>query len=140
MRDVAYVALGSNLGDRAAYLAMARAALTLVPGVRLLAASPVEETVPLGSTPQGPYLNQMVALHSTHAPPVLLDYLQEIELRLGRRRAVRWGARVIDLDIVRIGERVFNSSRLVLPHPGLQHRDFWQRESAALDALLAVGA
>jgi 2-amino-4-hydroxy-6-hydroxymethyldihydropteridine diphosphokinase len=140
MRDVAYVALGSNLGDRAAYLAMARAALTLLPGVRLLAASRVEETIPLGSIPQGPYLNQMVALHSAHAPLVLLDYLQDIERRMGRRRAVRWGPRVIDLDIVRMSAGVFNSPRLVLPHPGLEDRDFWQRESAALDALLAVAA
>ena len=138
MRDVAYVALGSNLGDRAAYLAMARAALTLVPGVRLLAASPVEETIPLGIIPQGPYLNQMLALQTAHEPLMLLDHLQAIERRLGRRRAVRWGARIIDLDIVRMGKRVLNSSRLVLPHPGLADRVFWQREVNALDALLAA--
>ena len=140
MHDVAYVALGSNLGDRAAYLAMARAALTLVPGVRLLAASRVEETIPLGIIPQGPYLNQMVALQTAHEPLVLLDHLQAIERRLGRRRAVRWGARIIDLDIVRMGTREFDSTRLVLPHPGFATREFWQREAAELDALLAVAA
>lgn len=140
MRDVAYVALGSNLGDRAAYLAMARAALTLVPGVRLLAASRVEETIPLGSIPQGPYLNQMVALQTPLEPLLLLEHLQDIERRLGRRRGVRWGARIIDLDIVRMGTRECRSSRLVLPHPGFADRVFWQREAAALDALLAVAA
>ena len=140
MAELAYVALGSNLGDRAAYLAMARAAMTLVPGVRLLAASRVEETIPLGAVPQGPYLNQMVALRTDCEPMALLDRLQDIERRLGRVRVTRWSARIIDLDIVRFGARQFESARLVLPHPGLTHRDFWQREADELDALVGRAA
>lgn len=138
--DVAIIALGSNLGDRSAYLAMARAALTLVPGVRLLAASRVEETLPLGGAPQGPYLNQMVAISTQHAPLALLDCLQLIEWKLGRMRTARWSARTIDLDIVQQGARRLVSARLVLPHPGIAHRDFWRRELAELSSLLGEAA
>lgn len=138
MADIAFVALGGNLGDRAAYLAAARSALTLVRGVKLLAASRVEETVPLGTSVQGPYLNQMVAIATTLTPEALLDRLQLIERRLGRVRARRWGARTIDLDIVRFGSRRLSTPALELPHPGLAAREFWQREVAELEQL--VGA
>lgn len=138
MADIAFVALGGNLGDRAAYLAAARSALTLVRGVKLLAASRVEETVPLGTSVQGPYLNQMVAIATTLTPEALLDRLQLIERRLGRVRARRWGARTIDLDIVRFGSRRLSTPTLELPHPGLAAREFWQREVAELEQL--VGA
>jgi 2-amino-4-hydroxy-6-hydroxymethyldihydropteridine diphosphokinase len=131
--EVVFIALGSNLGDRSAYLAAARAALTLVPGVELLAASQVEETAPLGAVAQGPYLNQMVAVATTLAPEVLLGHLQGVERRLGRVRGQRWGARTIDLDIVRFGDRSFATPELTVPHPGLVDRDFWQRECAELE-------
>ena len=65
MSEIAFIALGANLGDRAANLSAARAALSMVAGVELLAASSVEETVPLGTLVQGPYLNQMVAVATT---------------------------------------------------------------------------
>ena len=100
MRDIAYIALGSNLGDRAAYLAAARAALGELPGSRIVGTSSVEETEPVGGVPQGAYLNQMVALDTTLAPRELLDALHEIERSAGRVRDVRWGPRTLDLDIV----------------------------------------
>jgi 2-amino-4-hydroxy-6-hydroxymethyldihydropteridine diphosphokinase len=140
MREVAFIALGANLGDRSANLSAARNALTLLSGVELLAASSVEETVPLGSRVQGPYLNQMVAVATTLEPHALLMRLQRIERQLGRIRAERWGARTIDLDVVRFGRRKLVSPTLVLPHPGLPHRAFWQREVAELEQLLKVAA
>ncbi|MEO8624913.1 MAG: 2-amino-4-hydroxy-6-hydroxymethyldihydropteridine diphosphokinase [bacterium] len=136
MAEIAYVALGGNLGDRAAYLASARSALTLVRGVDLVAASRVEETVPLGSSVQGAYLNQMVAVATTLSPESLLDRLQQIERGLGRVRGRRWGARTIDLDIVRFGETRLSTARLELPHPGLADRDFWRQEVEELNGLL----
>ena len=136
--DLAFVALGGNLGDRAAYLAAARNALTLVKRVELLAASHVEETVPLGPRAQAPYLNQMVAIATTLTPESLLAHLQLIERRLGRVRAQRWGARTIDLDIVCFGNRRLSTPALALPHPGLADREFWQRELAALERLVGV--
>ena len=134
------VALGSNLGDRAAWLASARAALSLLPATRILAASSIEETIPFGPAAQGPYLNQMLALESALPPTAMLLALQTIERRLGRVRRERWGARVIDLDLVRVGNVAMRSNRLVLPHPGLPDRAFWQRELAELDRLVERAA
>lgn len=131
------VALGSNVGDRAAWLATARAALSLLPGTRLLAVSAVEETAPLGRVAQGPYLNQMVALRTSLAPLALLDGLQRIEHRLGRVRRQRWASRTIDLDIVRAEGVALATLRLAIPHPGIAARDFWRRELAELDRLVA---
>ncbi|HEU4649315.1 MAG TPA: 2-amino-4-hydroxy-6-hydroxymethyldihydropteridine diphosphokinase [Gemmatimonadales bacterium] len=124
----AYVALGSNLGDRAQHLAAARAALAALPGTRLLAASTVEETAPLAGMAQPPYLNQMVLLETSLDPHRLLAECQRIELAQGRVRGERWGARTLDLDIVRFGGRQIDEPDLIVPHPELPHRDFWQRE------------
>ena len=140
MADVAYIALGSNLGDRNAYLASARNAMTLVPGVRLVAVSDIEETAPVGDLPQPPYLNQMIAVSTDLEPIALLRRLQVIERSLGRMRSKRWAARTIDLDIVSHGDVVLDSSALVLPHPGVATRGFWQREIQQLDAAAAVTA
>jgi 2-amino-4-hydroxy-6-hydroxymethyldihydropteridine diphosphokinase len=134
--EIALIALGSNLGDRAAQLNAARNALSLLPGGTLIAASRVEETAPLGGRVQGPYLNQMVAIETSLEPPTLLARLQRIEQRLGRVRAGRWDARTIDLDIVRFGERRLATPALALPHPGLADRAFWQREVAELEQLV----
>src|SRR5215217_8554834 len=136
----AYVALGSNLGDRAAQLDRARDALTLLPATRLAAVSSVEETAPLGAMPQPPYLNQMVALETSLAPETLLSALQAIERAQGRIRGARWSARTIDLDLVRYGERHVRTESLTLPHPGLAARDFWQRELAELARALGAAA
>jgi 2-amino-4-hydroxy-6-hydroxymethyldihydropteridine diphosphokinase len=136
--DVAYIALGSNLGDRAAHLARARAALAALPASRVLAESEIEETAPIGPAGQGPYLNQMVALETTLAPLPLLDALQGIERAAGRVRAERWGPRTLDLDIVRFGPQTVTDPRLTIPHPELPRRDFWRREVAELDTRLAA--
>ncbi|MGQ0639980.1 MAG: 2-amino-4-hydroxy-6-hydroxymethyldihydropteridine diphosphokinase [Gemmatimonadaceae bacterium] len=134
MSEFAYVALGSNLGDRARYLAAARAALARLPASRVLAASQIEETRPLGGLQQPPYLNQMVKLETTLAPRELLERLLAIERALGRTREERWAARTIDLDLVRFDDVSSDDPELRLPHPGLETRDFWQREVAELDA------
>jgi 2-amino-4-hydroxy-6-hydroxymethyldihydropteridine diphosphokinase len=134
------IALGSNLGDRAAWLASARAAVSLLPASRLIASSSIEETIPFGPAAQGPYLNQMLALESPLSPHALLMALQAIERRLGRIRRERWGARTIDLDLVRISGATLRAPALTLPHPGLPTRDFWRRELAELDRILERAA
>lgn len=133
-RERVYVALGSNVGDRAAHLAYARDRLATLPDSRVIKCSRVEETAPLGPVPQGPYLNQMVLLETALEPPALLDHLHAIERERGRERLVRWGPRTLDLDIVRFGDRVVQQPQLTIPHPGLPHRDFWLRELAELEA------
>jgi 2-amino-4-hydroxy-6-hydroxymethyldihydropteridine diphosphokinase len=129
----AYIALGSNLGDREEHLAAARAALAALPRTRLVGASRVEETAPLGGMEQPPYLNQMVALETSLEPRALLAACQAIERSRGRVRTEHWGARTIDLDIVRYGDRRVTEPDLIIPHPGLPDRDFWRRELAELE-------
>jgi 2-amino-4-hydroxy-6-hydroxymethyldihydropteridine diphosphokinase len=137
MPDVAYVALGSNLGDREQHLSVARAAIARLQGTRLLAQTEPEETTPFGPPGQGPYLNQMIAIETELEPRALLHALQEIETRAGRVRTVRWGARTLDLDIVKFQRQQVNDADLTVPHPGLRDRDFWQRELATLEAVVA---
>ena len=134
--ELVYVALGSNLGDRAAHLAYARNRLGTLPDTRVAASSRIEETAPIGPVPQGAFLNQMVLLETTLAPRDLLGHLHAIEAERGRERqpGVRWGPRTLDLDIIRWGERRVHEPDLTIPHPELPHRDFWQREMAELDA------
>lgn len=131
-RQRAYVALGSNLGDRHAHLEAARAAISLLPGTEIVAESSIEETAPLGGMAQPPYLNQMVALDTALAPRDLLAALQDIEGRAGRIRTSHWGPRTLDLDIVRYGEQRIAEPDLIIPHPELPNRDFWLRELAEL--------
>src|SRR4051812_14676998 len=100
-----FVALGSNLGDRAAHLRAGREGLAALPGTRVIAASAVEETAPLAGMEQPPYLNQMVLLETDMQPRALLQACQAIERREGRERKEHWGARTLDLDIVRFGDR-----------------------------------
>lgn len=130
----AYVALGSNLGDREGYLVAARTALASLPGTRVIRASSVEETEPLGDADQPAYLNQMLLLETTMAPRDLMHAGQAIEEANGRVRLAHWGSRTLDIDIVRYGDLHLAEPDLVLPHPGLAMRDFWQREIAELDA------
>lgn len=133
-RERAYVALGSNLGDRAGHLAAARAALAALPRTRLVAESSVEETAPLGGMDQPAYLNQMVLLETGLDPRALLAACQAIERSRGRVRGEHWAARTLDLDIVRYGHRRIDDPDLIIPHPELSHRDFWIRELAELEA------
>jgi 2-amino-4-hydroxy-6-hydroxymethyldihydropteridine diphosphokinase len=133
-QERAYVALGSNLGNRAEHLAAARAALAALPRTRLVAESRVEETAPLGGMEQPAYLNQMILLETALDPRALLAACQAIERSRGRVRGERWGARTLDLDIVRYGHRRIAEADLIIPHPELSNRDFWVRELAELEA------
>ncbi len=121
----AFVALGSNLGDRAANLARALAALDGGP-LELTAQSSVYETAPWGPVAQGPYLNQVVSGTTVLAPRALLAALFEIETHLGRdrRQEVRFGPRVIDLDVLLYGDLKIAEPDLEIPHPRLLERAF----------------
>lgn len=129
----AYIALGSNLGDRAARLAGARAALDSLRRTRVVAASSIEETPPLGGMDQPPYLNQMVLVETALSARELLESCLAIESAAGRERRGRWEPRSLDIDIVRYGDDRIAEPDLTVPHPGLASRDFWQREVAELE-------
>ena len=133
--DRVYIALGSNVGDRGAHLAHARARLAALPKTRLIGVSRIEETapLPLGPVAQPPYFNQMLLLETTLTPAELLAQCRAIEAERGRERRERWGPRTLDLDIVRYGARIVREADLTIPHPELPNRDFWQREIAELE-------
>jgi 2-amino-4-hydroxy-6-hydroxymethyldihydropteridine diphosphokinase len=132
MRDIAYIALGSNVGNREEHLALARERLAALPRSRLLAVSSIEETAALGPVAQGPYLNQMAAVETELEPQELLDALLAIERAAGRVRTERWGPRTLDLDIVIFDQQRVATEHLVVPHPELGRREFWRRELAEL--------
>lgn len=99
-----------------------------LPATRLVAASAVEETAPLGPVPQGPYLNQMLKVETALGPWSLLRALLEVERAEGRVRAVRWGPRTLDCDLVLYGRERVDLPDLQVPHPELPNREFWIRE------------
>ena len=121
----ALIALGSNLGDRAAYLEHAIAALRAAPGIVSVRASRFHETAPVGGPPgQGAYLNAAAAVETTLGPEALLEVLLTIESELGRIREERWGPRTIDLDLLLYEDCVISTPRLMLPHPRMHDRRF----------------
>jgi 2-amino-4-hydroxy-6-hydroxymethyldihydropteridine diphosphokinase len=133
-RARAYVALGSNLGDRTMFLAQGRTELGALPETELRAETVPEETAPLGGLDQPAYLNQMVLLETGLSPAELLGACHRIEALAGRERREAWSSRTLDLDLVRHGDTLCDTPTLVLPHPGLRDRLFWAREVATLEA------
>jgi len=125
MAATAYIALGSNLGDRLAYLDRALAELRGRPGVEVTRVSSVYETAPVGGPAgQGPYLNAVAELRTTLAAAGLLQLLLDVESGLGRVRAERDGPRTIDLDLLLYDDVVRDDPKLTLPHPRLHQRLF----------------
>lgn len=130
-RTPAVIALGSNLGDRAATLRAAVAGLGGVPGLEIDVVSPFFETEPVGGPEQGAYLNAVVLVTAELAPRELLARLQGLEAAHGRTRDVRWGPRTLDLDLIVFGELASSEPDLTLPHPRAHERAFvlvpWSR-------------
>lgn len=122
--STAYIALGSNLGDRAASLRAALQLLDETDGVRVLRVSSFHETEPEGGPPQEKFLDAAAEIETSLPPGALLDRLHEIESRLGRVRTVRWGPRTLDLDILLFDDTVMKTPRLTIPHPLMHRRRF----------------
>jgi 2-amino-4-hydroxy-6-hydroxymethyldihydropteridine diphosphokinase len=118
-----WLALGSNLGDRAGYLQAARAALPEA-GILVVRASRVDETEPIGIRDQPKFLNQVLEVETSLEPRPMLDTLKRIEHELGRTAGERWGPREIDIDILRYDGRVVDEPGLHIPHVELQNRPF----------------
>lgn len=122
----AAIALGSNLGDRAATIRDALAKIAEIPGVRVLASSTPVETAPFGPVAQGPFLNAACVIETSQPARALLQSLHLIEHQFGRDRSqeVRWGPRTLDLDLLLYGGEIIHEPGLVVPHPGLHERLF----------------
>lgn len=119
--------LGSNQGDAAANLAVARKRLEALPQVKLVKASTVYETEPWGLKDQPWFHNQVIRLRlaPSWTPQVFLDALLGIERDMGRKReGERFGPRIIDLDILLFGDMILESEELILPHPRMRLRAF----------------
>lgn len=123
---IACIALGSNLGDRAASIAAALHAMGSLPQTSLLRASNPVETDPVSPIPQPPYLNAAAVIRTALPARELLGGLLEIERRLGRTRVPgeRWGPRTIDLDLLLYGNHVIDEPGLTIPHPRMGRRLF----------------
>ena len=119
----AYIALGSNLGDRVENLLLARERI-VSPHVRLTRASSIYETAPREIVDQPWFLNQVVIAETTLFPRQLLARLLRIEQEMGRQRTVAKGPRVIDLDILLFGDAVIHTAGLEIPHPRIAERRF----------------
>ena len=120
----AFLALGSNIGDKIEHLRDAAVAIGALPQTRITARSAIYRTPPWGKTDQDWFANAVISVETALAPRALLDACLTIEIEQGRIRLERWGPRVIDIDVLIHGETRMTTDRLTLPHPAMQERAF----------------
>ena len=121
---VAWLGVGSNMGDRLGYLAAAAAGIEALPQTKILAKSSVYETAPVGGVEQGDFLNGVLQIETGLSPDALLDAVLAIEKANGRERQIHWGPRTLDIDILAYGQQRVAKSYLKIPHPYLGERGF----------------
>ena len=138
MNNIAYLSLGSNLGDRMNYLKLAIQALACHPKINVLAISSVYETDPVGYTDQGKFLNMAVKIKTSLYAEELLETCLEIEKSLGRVRETKWGPRTIDLDILLYNNENRKTDRLIIPHPRMHERLFVLIPILEIDLFLKI--
>jgi len=120
-----YLGLGANLNSPKKQLDDAVVALKNLPNSEFIACSHYYASKPMGPQDQPDYVNAVACINTSLEPEQLLDLTQAIELEHGRvRKAERWGARTLDIDILLFGEQVINTKRLTVPHYGLNEREF----------------
>jgi 2-amino-4-hydroxy-6-hydroxymethyldihydropteridine diphosphokinase len=132
---MAYLGLGTNLGNRQRNLSAARRRLRQK-GARIVRQSRVIETEPWGDTDQPRVLNQVVEVEWAGTPRRLLAAAKAVEREGGRKPTRRWGPRVIDVDILLFGDKRLSDGILVIPHPGIRDRQFVQESLRELGVVL----
>lgn len=121
----AYLGIGSNVGERRLFCRRAVAELEAAEGISVEATSSLYETSPVGGPPQRSFVNMVARVATTLEPQDLLDVCKAIERRLGREPSdIRWGPRVVDIDILTFGEEKVVEPGLEIPHPRLTQRRF----------------
>lgn len=124
MEVIAFIGLGANLGDPRAQIAEALRRLGSAPETRLVRAATLYRSDPVGPPDQPEYFNTVAQIETRLEPAALLASVQAIERSLGRTRSIRWGPRLIDLDILLYGDRRIEEAGLVIPHPEITRRRF----------------
>lgn len=129
---VAYIAFGTNMGDKRKYI---REALKKIKdkGINIIKVSSIYETEPYGVLEQDNFLNGVVQVETDLSPEMLLESLMSIEKELDRVRIKKWGPRTIDLDIIFYEDFIINKENLVVPHKDMENRDFVLKPLCELD-------
>jgi len=123
--NISYIGVGSNLSDPIKQVKLAIEALKIVRQCQVSAVSSFYGSKPMGPQDQPDYINAVVELHTSLTPLELLDELQAVENKAGRvRKENRWGARILDLDILLFNNDVIENERLTVPHYGMKVREF----------------
>ena len=136
---IAYIGLGSNLGDSVARVQEGMQALNAIPGVRLRRCSSLYRSAPVGVAEQPDFINAVCEVETTLDPADLMRQLLETERQRGRvRDGAKGGPRILDLDLLLYGERALNTPELVLPHPRLHERAFVLSPLCELNETLTV--
>jgi 2-amino-4-hydroxy-6-hydroxymethyldihydropteridine diphosphokinase len=122
---IAYIGLGSNLSEPIKQVQTAIEEIKKIAQCRVINVSSLYLSKPMGPQDQDDYINAVLALETKLTPLELLDALQSIENKAGRvRKENRWGARILDLDIILFGNEIINTERLIVPHYGMKEREF----------------
>ncbi|NMB96724.1 MAG: 2-amino-4-hydroxy-6-hydroxymethyldihydropteridine diphosphokinase [Clostridiaceae bacterium] len=124
MEVEAYIALGSNMGNRLENIKSAIKAVGEIENIRVIKLSKVYETAPVGYVKQGKFLNMVIKIKTCLSPWALLENFQNIEIMLKRKRLIHWGPRTIDLDILTYDDLVLSHPKLIIPHPEMLKRAF----------------
>ena len=124
MENTAFIALGSNIGNRYDNLTNAIKRLISYSEIHLVNYSSIYETDPVGYEDQDLFLNMVIEIQTGLSPMELLDLCLEVESELGRKREMRWGPRTIDLDILSFNQENIESEKLIVPHPRMLERAF----------------
>lgn len=123
MENQVFILLGTNLGERISNLEKAKKEIELIIG-KVTKTSKIYETAPWGITEQPSFLNQVLQISTDLKPTKVLQTILKIEETMGRIREQKWGARLIDIDILYFGNEIIQKQNLVIPHPFLHERRF----------------
>jgi 2-amino-4-hydroxy-6-hydroxymethyldihydropteridine diphosphokinase len=136
LNNLAYIALGTNMGDRYRNLVDAIHLLKEEVDISLVKSSSIYETVPVGYADQEDFLNMVISIRTTLTPYELLEVCLRIEKDLGRKREIKWGPRIIDLDILLYNQENIEAEDLVVPHPRMHERAFVMAPLLEIDSFI----
>ena len=124
MRHIAYIGVGSNIGDKAHRCEQGIAEILRIDRSTLLAKSSLYKTQPVGHPSQDWFVNGVIKIETELEAPDLLQSMKEIETRLGRHKTFQWGPRTLDLDLLLFDDQIIDTEELSVPHPRIQERQF----------------